>query len=100
MANTIFDIRLDNKSLYHSTAETWGTTKARAENPVAREPKVSVIKESKVNPYLTKRAFEQHLQAVPSGHDLLNRAPDAKAEFTSTTRTDYYKEPIPPQDFE
>lgn len=54
--STIKDIRIDPKSNYSTSNSGYGRTKGRHDdNKVAREPKVSVLKEAYVNPYITKR---------------------------------------------
>ena len=59
--NTIFDPKLDNKKLYVTTHSEYGSYKPEEKAVTQRVPKVSVIKEAKVNPYKTKKEFELHL---------------------------------------
>lgn len=73
--------------MYHTTNSEYGNSKPKWEQiETQRRPRVSVIKEKYVNPYLTKKAFEAHLQAVPTGHDLLNREPNSKGQFETTSK--------------
>ncbi|CAL5985300.1 Conserved_hypothetical protein [Hexamita inflata] len=90
-ANTIVDLTCDIKAQYQTTNSKYGLAKTKSEeDPTVRKPKVSVLKETRVDPFKTKRAFEAHLQAVPTGHDLLNRDPQTKGVFESSARMDYY----------
>lgn len=61
-ANTIEDLSVVKKDMYHTTNSEYGNSKPKWEQiETQRRPRVSVIKEKYVNPYLTKKAFEAHL---------------------------------------